>query len=773
MERVDLTVDVAPETELDIVTATKHNALHWHQGTTTWAALCDMVQHPASEKRCGNYVLGTLVPTTVQHTPGEPPCTALHRTKRGIATRSALTLDLDQRANSAADKVELILPCASLLHTTYSSAPDDLRWRLIIPLSRVVQPDEYHALANTVMGMLGREMFDPSTDQPERYMFKPSAQSPDWYVHRQFAGPALDVDKTLAESTWDPDLTDAIDPRVGKNKRDPFGLEGVVGAFNRAYTMDEVIAEYDLPYTSVDATRWSYVGGKGEAGLHLVADGLVYSHHSTDPASGQCCSAFDLVRLHRFGQLDEDVNPQTPINRLPSNAAMLELAAQDPRVLRAQFPDLDDEDAWKMDLQLHPRSGRLLDTIANWDILRANDPVLGALYYNELTLSVEIDRDLPWRTVAQGGPVFGAADRANLKFYIEREYHLRPSTGLIDDQVLVAAGSRYVNPVRDYLEGLEWDGVPRLERCLPGVEDTEYNRLVARKCLVAAVARVMQPGIKWDHTLILFGSEGLGKTTWVSAMARGYDASLGRIGDKDTLLAMHRSWIMVSDEGNTLRKADADAQKEFLTRTADVFRIPYEREATLHQRHCVIWGTTNDQTFLRKQQGNRRFLIVHCTERADFDTLLSPAWVDQVWAEAMVLWQRGERLWLTEPESQLAAEVRDEYEEDDPYIGVTLEYLDHPIPENWDTLSPEARRQWKANYADGFEQAGKGRIMRTCSRQIWCEALDQLGREPRRVDLLEITNTLKALPGWHKLPGRHRLPYYGSQLVFERDSEDS
>src|SRR5699024_12437129 len=91
--------------------------------------------------------------------------------------------------------------------------------------------------------------------------------------------------------------------------------------------------------------------------------------------------------------------------------------------------------------------------------------------------------------------------------------------------------------------GFEWDGTPRLEEALPGVVPTDYTRLVARKCLVAAVARVFDPGCKWDHTLIIYGEEGLGKTHWISRMSKGYTAPLGDIRSKDTLLSMQRSWI--------------------------------------------------------------------------------------------------------------------------------------------------------------------------------------------------------------------------------------
>src|SRR5690606_33621462 len=303
------------------------------------------------------------------------------------------------------------------------------------------------------------------------------------------------------------------------------------------------------------------------------------------------------------------------------------------------------DDSWRLNLSISPRTGKLNDTVDNWDLIRANDPVFRSLYYNEMTFAVEADRDLPWRRLADGGERLSNSDRAEMAFYIERTYRFRPTRTMLDDLIAAQGASRRVHPVRRYLEGLVWDGKPRVETSLPGVTPTDYTRLVARKVLTAAVARVFEPGIKWDHTLVLYGTEGLGKSYWVERLSRGWHSSLGRLGDKDTLINIQRSWIVLADEGFSLRKADAEVQKEFLTRTVDVFRMPYEREASAHPRHCVIWGTTNDEVFLRQQEGNRRYLIVHCERRVDFEAL-TDEYIDQLWAEAVHLYRNGERLYL-------------------------------------------------------------------------------------------------------------------------------
>jgi len=764
------------EVVLAIATAPKRDSRHWSQGTITWGEICDWVNNPGNRKEAGNYLLGTLQKTTVAHdrTKPESQCTDFHRRKDAVVSRSAICLDVDHPDRGFSDTVELVIPWAALLHSTYSSSPDAPRYRLIIPTDRELLPDEYISAAHAVMGMLGADQFDKSSSEPERYMFRPAAQEPAWFTSLVLEGPFANVDELL--QSFEEDLSEKPIPAPTRVKRDPFEIEGVVGAFNKAYEdWDLLIEEYELPYEKVDEERYHLIGARSQAGMGPIAGvpGFVYSHHANDPAYGKTCSAFDLVRLHRFGSLDEDAKPQTPINKLPSHGAMLDLASTDYRVVAqlvgADFSDdLDDQASaqdWKLGLRLAPRTGKFIDHISNWDLVTSNDPVFSAVRYNELSMSPEVTKDLPWRKVNPRNLVFTETDRWELIDYLEREYGIRPIKQRADALIDVTASRNKFNPVRDYLEGLVWDHKPRVETCLPGVIPDEFTRKVARKSMVAAAARMLDPGCKWDHTLVLYGSEGLGKSTWIEKISRGHSSSLGRIDNKDTLLTMQRSWIMTSDEGHSLRKSDSDAMKEFLTRTSDVFRMPYDRETLVHPRHCVIWSTTNDETFLRRQEGNRRFLIVHCTQPLDFASLTSD-YIDQLWAEAVYLYRAGEPLYFDEVESKQAAERRERYTEEDSLAGVIEEYLERKVPHDWWDMSPNLRIQWISDRELGFEPEGTVDIDYTCTRQIWKEALGQRN-EPRRTDLLAIGESIKRL-GWIESDQRIRIPGYGTQNPFYR-----
>lgn len=775
---------MTPDTTFAIFTAPKRDSRHWTKGTVTWGEIVGWMDSPGDQKESGNYLLGTLEKTTTMHDRARPDelCTNYHRRKQAVVSRSAITLDVDHPADGFAEGVELAFPYAVIIHTTYSSTPSEPRYRLIIPVDRELAPDEYVTAANAVMQMLG-DGFDRSSQEPERYMFRPAAQKAQWFE-------SLVVDGDPAPAEWllesfEEDLRSKPMPGPGRNKRDPFEIEGTIGAFNKAYEdLDLLIEAYELPYERVDEDRYHLVGATSQAGMGPVRDahGLFYSHHANDPAFGKTCSAFDLVRLHHYGHLDDEADPGTPVNKLPSHLAMLEEAVVDHRVV-AQLVGLDfaaemDELAetddgegaavdWRSRLRLAPRTGAMLDVIKNWDLLLEHDPVLETIYYNEMSLSPEA-RWLPWRENLDVKPELTKYDRQEFLDYIERSYGVRPPQGRTDALIDVKAGRNPVNPVKDYLLGLEWDGLPRLETCLPGVKVTDFTRRVARMSMMAAVARMMDPGCKWDHTLVLYGDEGLGKSWWINRMAKGHSSSLGRIDSKDTLLVMQRSWIMVADEGHSLKKADSDAMKEFLTETKDVFRLPYAPETLPHPRRCVIWSTTNDETFLRRQRGNRRFLIVECSEKVDFDKF-TEEYVDQVWAEAVALYMSGEQeLWLDDDASVEAAIERERFVEEDSLAGIIQEFLDQLVPMDWWAKSPEQRIAWMSDRDQGFEPEGDVQINRTCSMQIWVEALGRRKGDHRRIDLLEITEAIKRVPGWKVEEGRHRIPGYGPQLTFVR-----
>ena len=230
---------------------------------------------------------------------------------------------------------------------------------------------------------------------------------------------------------------------------------------------------------------------------------FAFSNHATDPASGKLCNAFDLVRIHLYGDQDEDVQPDTPINRRPSFLAMSDLAAGDVEVkrllgkerqerARADFasPVELDEEHWEDALEVD-RKGKVLATIDNAYIIIRHDPLLkGAVAYNDLKVRPVALRSIPWREVTDevNGSTWNDSDDAALRWYLEKYYKVTGKEKIMD-AMLKAAKDNAINPIKNYLEGLTWDGVPRLETLLVdylGAEDTAYTRAVTRKTFTAA-----------------------------------------------------------------------------------------------------------------------------------------------------------------------------------------------------------------------------------------------------------------------------------------------
>lgn len=251
-----------------------------------------------------------------------------------------------------------------------------------------------------------------------------------------------------------------------------------------------------------------------------------------------------------------------------------------------------------------------------------------------------------------------------------------------EDDVAKAMGllarRRSVHPVRDWLRSVKWDGVKRLEDGLPqalGHHVGSFEAAVLRRWMVSAVARAIRPGCKVDTVLVLVGPQGAYKSTFFEALAGEWftDAPV-RTDDKDGKLVMRRAWVVEWAELDSMRRArDQESVKAFLSARVDLFRKPYGREVVEAPRHCVIVGTTNNREFLHDSTGNRRFWPVGAQ-------LLDVSWVrehrEQLWAEAVALFDAGEQWWLTREEEDQLCVVHKEHEAQHPWFDVIADWLE-------------------------------------------------------------------------------------------------
>ena len=636
------------------------------------------------------------------------------RKSDAITARSLVTLDIDFATTATIGTVrDMLFGTAWCLYSTHSSTPEKPRYRLVIPLSREVSPEEYIAIARRVADDIGIDTFDDSTYEPSRLMYWPSVPSDATYVFETGDGDALDADKTLATYVdWANPLEWPVSSRVtkilhgkpGAKQEDPTGKAGVIGAFCRCYSVTEALNTFLLDvYAPTDKPdRWTYIKGTTSGGLVIYEDKWAYSHHGTDPCCEKLVNAFDIVRLHRFGSEDEGADINTPVNRLPSFLAMERLAKADKKVsglmakekvkaIQEDFgeelaADDPDDSSWMEELKMDEKRKNFLPSPYNFGLILRNDKALkGAVALDRFAGRTVLTRDLPWRRIGDE-PYWNNTDDAGLIEYVNTHYDLAGKTALLDASDIVFSQTGF-HPVQDYLNGLKWDGKERLDTLLIdylGARDTKLTRAMTRKHFVAAVARVMKPGCKYDYVLTLIGPEGCGKSTLVRVMAlsKWFSDSLNSIEGKEAMEQLRGKWLIEMGELTNYKKSTSEAYKAFISKQEDSYRPAYGRKTEVYPRQCVFFATTNEKAFLKGDTGNRRFWVVECgVEPATADPWEDlPDEADQIWAEAVVRWKAGEDLFLNH---EMEAEARRDQDEHNELaaLGAARQLVPHRLPD--------------------------------------------------------------------------------------------
>lgn len=324
-----------------------------------------------------------------------------------------------------------------------------------------------------------------------------------------------------------------------------------------------------------------------------------------------------------------------------------------------------EESAWFGRLQ-KSKDGAPLPTIANALTIFGNDPVLsGIVAFNEFRDDYVLVRAAPparSNDAPLPGPYprpWAPADETLIQAYLQQVYMPRFTAQSTQQSMVAAAALNRFHPVRQYLGTLVWDGVKRLDNWLINAFDcdqTAFVRAAGAKIMIAAVRRVMQPGVKFDYMLVLEGLQGLGKSRGVRALCpdRSWfsDAIPADLTNKDAALSLSGVWILEFAEIEHLIRAEVETIKAFLSRQTDRFRPPYGRIFVERPRQCVFIGTTNSDDYLRDASGNRRIWPAK-TRAADIH------WIelnrDQLWAEAVSRERGGEVIWLDDEPIQVEA----------------------------------------------------------------------------------------------------------------------
>lgn len=297
---------------------------------------------------------------------------------------------------------------------------------------------------------------------------------------------------------------------------------------------------------------------------------------------------------------------------------------------------------WRADLE---RGGKNGDgppktTLKNLVLILENAVAQPMVYRNLFSGRDFYGADTPWG--GKTGEPLTDDDLINIKLWISRGFCFEPAQNLVLEAVMHIAHKNQRHPVRDYLAGLMWDGVPRIDTWLKTYLNAEgpevYLRAVSRKYLLALVARVMSPGIQADSFLVLEGGEGVGKSSTGRILAgdEWFMDTLPDLKDKDAMLNLQGAWIVEISELAAFKHAQSsEAVKAFLTRRIDRVRAPYGRLYKDTPRQSMFLGTTNLDSYLRDKTGNRRFWPVK-VGATKFDELKEAR--DQLFAEAYLEW---------------------------------------------------------------------------------------------------------------------------------------
>ena len=723
------------------------------------------------------------------------------RKAEAIMQRRLLTLDLDDVPRNADpwDTVVLVLGCAAVLYSTHSHRPEAPRLRLVMPLSRPVSPEEYSAIARKVAQDIGIDMCDDTTYEPHRLMYWPSASINAEYRYEVEDGPWLNADEQLARYVdWhDPSewpissrRAEALH-RLASHQESPLEKNGIVGAFCRVYDIHDAI-EHFLPdtYEKYDDNRYTYKGGSTSGGLVLYDNGVfAYSHHGTDPASGKLCNAFDLVRIHLYGNMDDDTSPGTPSHKMPSFMKLQDEAMQIPEVreelakanferLKDRFDDPDEDYDWVGQLTCN-KNGKFDNTINNVQLIMEHDAGLrGKYFYDTFKERMTVCGDLPWCKLADRmTTTWTDTDDAGLRNFLEIKYEI-VNTMKIGDAVLLAMQSCMRHPVREYLLSLKWDGVARADTIFIdylGAEDTEYARTVTRKALIGAVARIMQPGCKHDHILVLVGPQGCRKSTTLAKLGKSwFSDSFYTVQGKEAYEQIQGFWLIEMGEMAATRKAELESIKQFVSKQSDSYRAAYAKRTQEHPRQCAFFGTTNDDEFLRDATGGRRFWPVTVTDKGrETGDYFTGEIVDQVWAEIVMRYSAGENWYLDNAKIEaVARQIQDAHTEMNGKQGLLEQFVERLLPKDWATRNLSQRLAYWNDGFDDEKQAGTERRKAICALEIHCELFGGTVKDYTPQKTREYNAMLKRLPGWK---ARSRINYgeiYGQQRGFVREETE-
>ncbi|MCD8210949.1 MAG: virulence-associated E family protein [Prevotella sp.] len=689
------------------------------------------------------------------------------------------------------------------IYPTHKCTKECLHIRVIFPLTMCVDKKQYRAFVDGLIDSIEelKEFADKSASYRLGGLYFWSSLPKDVDIEPiTIKGDLLEPQSILNANIVDlPENHAEIVAEVGQ-LGDPRKKQGIVGDFCKCYSMREAIEAFlsDV-YDEAGKDRYKYVPADSVAGAWVINDYYLYSHHSSDLAcTGHAVNPFDVVRLHKYKELDKG-KTYADITKAPSYKAMVDFASSLPKVralrIKQDFGSLklgkpamiDTEADWFTTLEREKKSGNVRSTMRNLRTILDNDPNLkGRFRKNKFSSVIIISKDVFWLSKRHEPKdrMLTDDDEYDLAEYLDVAYHMENSKKILHDMLTNVANDNAFHPLLDYFESLKWDGTPRVERLVInylGADDTKLNRAITKIFLVGCAARAYEPTIKLDYCFVFAGEEGIGKSSLLKILGGDYYLDTPSIAGKDGVLQLQGYIIAEISELAGYKTAEVEYIKGFITRTNDIVRKPYGRNYENYVRQCVLCGTTNETNFLRSQNGNRRFLIIVLNKTKRLEELKSTADVrkalmairDQVWAEAIHMYKTELKtgkfnLYLNEELEALArVEQKNHNVNATNPIYTSLDiFLKTPITDNWDELDTKGRRSYY--HGDITPRDGKVQRKKMCAMEFLTE-YHNYNKEDKSYRTMagNVNNWMKSdHPDWKHL-GRVEHPLYGRVDTFE------
>lgn len=578
----------------------------------------------------------------------DPP----RRAKENIQRVYALVLDYDKAATWDG-VVSLWVDFYGLVYTTKSHHVGAHRLRVVLPLSRPVSADEYARLWQFADRRSRQAELPPDGQAKDasRFWYAPTLPDGDAWRSLRLTGALLDVDATLA-------LVDTPPLRVVNAPRVITTDQRVERARRYLAKIPGAVAGSGGHTQTFNAVAHTMIGFDLDTDTTLLIVSQEYNLRCSPPWS-------ERELLHKIRSVAERCTRERGYllqERRP--IATTRDAAQ-----RAQPVDAELNVDWRAMLLVGDKNKIKRGYHNVLTFVRHHPDYRGRWSLNTMTGAMYFDDACMPETFVH-----------TIRARIDEVLGFSPGREDVEAAILTSAQDRPFHPIQQYLRSVDWDGTGRLDSVARDYfgSDNPLHAQMARKWMISAVARALNPGCKVDTALMLYGEQGFYKSSFFAILGGDWHAdSPIDITNKDSFAQIHAAWVYEFAELENVVHGRAESRlKAWLTSTHDMYRAPYARTVERRPRSCVICGTTNRRQFLTDDTGSRRFWIIPVAAPIDRDQLAHAR--DQLWAEAVAAYESGESWWLERGQDAEREQLNAEFAHDDPWQEVIALWLARP-----------------------------------------------------------------------------------------------